>query len=141
VKWLTNKTGDVRDRVVFAWKPKKCADGFTRRFVFLNVREVFQEARMARMASIFGGGPKPESWEPARYTPIKHDAEAEAEASAAQLIRDSRPKAQLWFTGTIGSISFGPSVVEGDEWKGGESKKKDDDTDDDDQKEGRRHRR
>jgi hypothetical protein len=127
VKWLTRKTGDVRDRVVFAWKAQKCADGFTRRFVFLNVREVFQEARSS---SWFGGAERPEGWEPVRYTPIRADVEAEAEALAAQLIRDSRPKPSYFFSGIMGGVSFGPSVVEGDEWKVEKPEERDDDDDD-----------
>jgi hypothetical protein len=111
VKWLTHKSGDIRDRVVFAWKPKKCADGFTRRFVFLNVRESFKEGNDYYEES--------DEWTPVRYTPLQHDAEAESEAAAAQLIRDARPKPSFILSGGFisGTISFGPTVEEGDEWK------------------------
>lgn len=127
MKWLTHKTGDVRDRVVFAWKPQKCADGFTRRFVFLNVREEYNE-------SIHDGdGEYSEGWEAKRWTPLKADPEAEAIAAAAQAVRDSRPKKTYTFTffGGFPSISFGTPTVEGDEWKsGGDTDKSDEDQDD-----------
>lgn len=108
MKWLTNKTGDIRDRVIFAWTPKKCADGFTRRFVWLNVRESFRESAYDEDRTDF--------WEPVRYTPINADPEAEAEAAAAQLVRDSRPNPPV-FQSTLsnGFISF--EREEGDEWK------------------------
>jgi hypothetical protein len=137
VKWLTNKTGDVRDRVVFAWRGKKCADVFTRRFVFLNVREVYNESRYMGEDKAYSEG-----WEAKRWTPITPDPVAEAEAAAAQAVRDSRPKPPaLRFTlgGAWGISSvFGESTIEGDEWKSGadhiDKTDDPDDEDDDDDK-------
>jgi hypothetical protein len=129
MKWLTQKSGDVRDRVVFAWKPKKCADGFTRRFVFLNVREEFKEYHYEGELTV------PDVWVPVRYTPTKHDPEAEAEAAAMQLIRDARPKPPMLtfsFGGLFGGGIFGTPVEEGDEWKTPEPEEKNAEDDSDD---------
>jgi hypothetical protein len=129
MKWLTHKSGDVRDRVVFAWKPKKCADGFTRRFVFLNVREVYNETIYSEDDGYSEG------WEAKRWTPLTPDPVAEAEAAAAQAVRDSRPKPPA-YQFTLGGFTLGSwTTIEGDEWKsGGDYIDRTDAEDDDDDK-------
>ena len=127
MKWLTVKAGDIRDRRVFAWKAMECADGFTRRFVYLNVREVYRtDCYNERKGKHYSG------WKASRITPLNPDPEAEAEAAAAELIRQANkppvPTYSISFGSLLGKFNFGTSVEEGDEWK---QAKSDEDEEDD----------
>jgi hypothetical protein len=108
MKWLTVEPGDVRERRVFAWRATKCTDGFTRRFEWLRVREVYSTPYSSFL--MHSDNPTP-YWKAVSILPVKADPDAEAEAAVAKAIRESRkPVAPAGLTISIGDtygISFG----------------------------------
>jgi len=55
VKWNEPPLGTIRERVIFAWRPILCDDGFKRWLCRLKVREMFT-GRWKRMSAMPAGG-------------------------------------------------------------------------------------
>ncbi len=43
MRWRTKRHGDIRERVIFAWLPYRCSDGFTRWLCRLSLQERFND--------------------------------------------------------------------------------------------------